>query len=100
APLPAPDTGRSASRSAPFKRLASIIVVAIAVFGTWSILIGSDVVQRVMADDGSAAQRKVAYGIFFEHMNEFFILGGGSETSGALPLQLGRGVGCQITDYA
>jgi hypothetical protein len=81
APLPTSQTGQSASRMAPLQRLLSIVVVAIAVVGTWSIVAESTVVQRVITDDGSTAGREVAYGVFFEHINEFLILGGGSASA-------------------
>jgi hypothetical protein len=90
APISEPDIGPMGFRLAPLKRLASLIVVAIALLGAWNILLGSDVVQRFISDDsGSTAGRQVAIGIFFEHMKQFLVLGGGSATSKVFAVQHG-----------
>ena len=75
---------------APLQRLASIIAVAIAVLAAWNIVLGSDVVQRFISrDGGSAKDRQFAYSIFFEHVKEFLVLGGGSASSKDFALQHG-----------
>ena len=84
APLSA-SGGRSTSHVAFLRRLASIAAIAIGALLTWDELVGSNVVRRFIstnsADDESAVLRRVAYGVFFEHLHEFLMYGGGTASN-------------------
>jgi hypothetical protein len=82
APLPASNDDRSASQVAFLRRLVSIAAVAIGALLTWDALVGSNVVHRfISTDDESARLRRVAYGVFFEHVHGFLIYGGGTASN-------------------
>ena len=89
APLGKAETDRHMLKTVPLQRLAPLTVVAVAAVWMWNILLGSNAMQRFNSDGGSARDRQVVYGIFMDHMTEFFAIGGGSASSKDFALEHG-----------
>lgn len=81
APLSTSRDIQSSPHLAFLRRATPIAVVSIFAFFLWRYVVEADIIQRLLAGDGSDTSRQSAYSVFFDNLHELLFWGGGSSSN-------------------